>query len=309
MTQWWFMPMPVGRIAVLRVLVYLYVPIDVLATGSWVRSHARLGDTLYHPLQVARLLHLPTPTAGIVVAIEVAVVVASLVAATGRTPRVTGSIAGALYFTWMLIAMSYGKVDHDRFAFLIALAVLPTVGRARASDRSLSAAAGWALRCVQVSVVLTYFLAAAAKVRFGGLNWATGATLERAVLRRHTPLSTWLIDKPQILVPMQFAMIAAEMASPLVLLAHTDRTKTAVALGMWSFHLAVFAGVSIIFLPHCVAIASFVPLEIWWAVTSRWLNTGTPLWHKRKGRATALPALARNGPHDGATAGGEPAGR
>ena len=171
------------------------------------------------------------------------------------------------------------------------------------ADRSLSAAAGWALRCVQVSVVLTYFLAAAAKVRFGGLNWATGATLERAVLRRHTPLSTWLIDKPQILVPMQFAMIAAEMASPLVLLARTDRSKTAVALGMWSFHLAVFAGVSIIFLPHCVAIASFVPLEIWWAATSRRLTTGTQFWHRRTDRVTARTALARNTRHSAATAG------
>ncbi|HZC53857.1 MAG TPA: hypothetical protein VE441_15360 [Mycobacterium sp.] len=269
MTRWWFTPAPIGRIALLRVLVYLYVPIDVLVTGSWVRAHARLGETLYHPLQIARLLHLPAPTSAIVVTVEIAVVVASLAAATGRAPRVTGSLAGALYLTWMLIAMSYGKVDHDRFAFLVALAVLPAVGHARAADRTASAAAGWALRCVQVSVVLTYFLAACAKIRYGGWNWPTGATLERAVLRRHTPFSSWLLDKPQILVPMQFTMIIAEIASPLVLLARTDRSKTAVALGLWSFHLAVFAGVSIIFLPHCVAIASFVPLEMWWATASR----------------------------------------
>jgi hypothetical protein len=49
------------------------------------------------------------------------------VGATGRAPRLLGWTIFVLYFEWMIIAMSYGKVDHDRFAFLVALAVLPTV--------------------------------------------------------------------------------------------------------------------------------------------------------------------------------------
>ncbi|HEY3715780.1 MAG TPA: hypothetical protein VGL39_14740 [Jatrophihabitantaceae bacterium] len=269
MISWWFAPVPLSRIAVLRVLVYLYVPIDVLLAGSGVREHARLGRTLYHPLHIARVLHLPAPTTAAVTAIEITVVVAALVAATGRAPRVSGGIAGLLYLCWMLVAMSYGKVDHDRFAFLIAIAVLPTVGRARTSDRSRSQAAGWALRCVQIAVVLTYFLSAWAKIRFGGWNWPTGATLERALLRRKTELSSWLLDKPEILVPMQFAMIIGELSSPLVLLARSDRARTVVAFAMWGFHLMVYAGLTIIFLPHCVAITAFLPLERWWATVSR----------------------------------------
>ena len=54
---------------------------------------------------------------------------------------------------WMLVAMSYGKVDHDRFAFLVALAVLPTVRRARHGDRSLNESAGWAIRVTQIAVI------------------------------------------------------------------------------------------------------------------------------------------------------------
>ena len=80
--------------------------------------------------------------------------------------------------------MSYGKVDHDRIAFLVALAVLPTIGRARFRDRRRSEAAGWAMAAVLVAVMLTYFLAAWAKIRFGGWDWPTGSTLTRAVLRR-----------------------------------------------------------------------------------------------------------------------------
>ncbi len=267
---WWFAPVPLGRIAVLRALVYLYIPVDVLLTGSWVRTHAKLGSELYRPLYLSQLLHLPTPTALMVSLLAVGVVASALVAATGRMPRLTGSIAGLLYLAWMLVAMSYGKVDHDRFAFLIALAVLPTVGRARARDTVRSEAAGWSVRCIQIAVVLTYFLAAWAKIRFGGWHWPTGATLESALLRRSTPLSSWMIDKPQLLVPMQFAMIGAELCSPVILLARSDRARTLLALGLWSFHIAVFAGVTIIFLPHCIAIFAFVPVERWW----RWLRGG-----------------------------------
>jgi hypothetical protein len=117
--------------------------------------------------------------------------------------------------------------------------------------------------------VLTYFLSAWAKIRFGGWNWPTGATLERALIRRKTEFSSWLLDKPEFLVPMQFAMIIGELSSPLVLLARSDKTRTLIAFTMWAFHIMVFAGLTILFVPHCVAIVSLLPLEVWWASASR----------------------------------------
>ena len=190
-----------------------------------------------------------------------------------------------LYLLWMLVAMSFGKVDHDRLAFLVALAVLPTVGRASRDGRQRSSAAGWALACIRVAVVLTYFYAAWAKIRFGGWNWPTGAILERALLRRGTWFSHWMINRPDVLIPMQFGMIAFELASPLVLLARTDRARTAVAGILWAFHLAVFAGVTIIFLPHCVAICAFLPLERIRFPTRRF---GLSISRKPEGFVTAL---------------------
>jgi hypothetical protein len=263
--SWWFGPVPLRRIALLRLAVYLFIPIDVLLTSEWVREHAAHGTGLYQPLAVQRWLHLPAPSSAAVDVLAVAVVATAVVAASGWRPRITGTLAGLAYLAWMLVAMSYGKVDHDRFAFLIALAVLPTIAgtslRRRATEGRWTQHGAWALRCVQLAVVATYFLAAWAKFRFGGFDWPTGATLERALLRRNTVLSSWMLDKPQLLVPMQFAMIGAELLAPLVLLARSDRARTLVALGMWCFHLCVFAGVTIIFLPHCVAVLAFVPLE------------------------------------------------
>lgn len=275
----WFEEVPLARVAWVRAIVYCYIPIDVLLSQSWVRGHARHGGQLYRPLLIARVFHLPAPTLSSTTALAWVLALTALVAAAGWRPRVTGTVVGLLYLLWMLAAMSYGKVDHDRLTFLVALAVLPTVGTARFRDRRTSAAAGWALRCVQVAAVLTYFYAAWAKIRFGGWDWPTGAVLERALLRRSTGLSHWMINRPELLVPMQFAMIGFELSSPAILLARTDRARTVVFAGLISFHLAVFAGVTIIFLPHCVALCAFLPLEqapaCWRAVRTRW-GRGAP---------------------------------
>jgi hypothetical protein len=156
--------------------------------------------------------------------------------------------------------MSYGKVDHDRFGFLVALAVLPTVGLARWGDRTRSEHAGWALRVTQFAVVATYFFAAWAKLRFGGLDWLTGATLTRAVLRRGTFLSDWVVDHPGLLVGFQFFIVAFELTSP-VLLFLAYRWRLRAVAGLYGFHLMTYAAITISFLPHCVAMASFLPLE------------------------------------------------
>jgi hypothetical protein len=259
--RWWLRPVPLARIAVFRTIAYLFIPIDVFLTTAWVRAHADVPSEWYAPLLIGRLLHLPTPTHTLVLVVQWALVLAALAAASGRAPRLLGTAVFLLYGEWMVIAMSYGKVDHDRIAFLVALAVLPTIGRARFRDRRTSEAAGWAMAAVLVTVMLTYFLAAWAKIRFGGWDWPTGATLTRAVLRRGTPLSDWTLDVPYLLPASQWAMVALELAAPLMLFVRSDRARVGLVLFLLGFHVMVYAGVQIIFLPHCVAILSIVPWE------------------------------------------------
>jgi hypothetical protein len=272
--RWWFRPVPLARVAVFRTIAYLFIPIDVFLTTAWVRAHADVPTEWYDPLLIGRLLHLPTPTHTVVVVVQWAVVLAALAAATGRAPRLLGTAVFLLYGEWMVIAMSYGKVDHDRIAFLVALAVLPTVGRVRFRDRRTSEAAGWAMTAVLVTVMLTYFLAAVAKIRFGGWDWPTGATLTRAVLRRGTPLSDWTLDVPYLLPAAQWLMVGFELAAPLMLLVRSDRARVGLVLFLLGFHLMVYAGVQIIFLPHCVAILSILPWERLTAPSRR--ATATP---------------------------------
>jgi hypothetical protein len=252
---------PLARIAVFRTIAYLFIPVDVFLTTAWVRAHAAVPTEYYQPLTIGELLPLPTPTPTVVHVVQWALVAAALAAATGRAPRVLGTAVFLLYFEWMVIAMSYGKVDHDRIAYLVALAVLPTIGRVRWRDRRSSEAAGWAMAAVFVTVMLTYFLAAWAKMRFGGWDWATGSTLARAVVRRGTVFSDWTLEVPGLLLAAQWAMLALEFASPLMLLIWSNRARVTLVVFLLGFHLMVFAGVRIIFLPHCVAILSILPWE------------------------------------------------
>jgi hypothetical protein len=206
----------------------------------------------------------PTPT--VVTFVRLALLLATALAlAVGfsrsdRAIRVSGVAVAALYLWWMLIAMSFGKVDHDRFGFLLLLFVLPTAGAARLGDRTPSAAAGWAVRMVQVGAVATYFLAAWAKVRIGGWGWVNGATLAWAIVRRGTWFSHWMLHAPWFLRTVQWLMLMSEFASPL-LIAVRRRTQIAVVVGLYVLHALTFAAISIIFLPHLVALTAFLPLE------------------------------------------------
>jgi hypothetical protein len=259
-TRWLTAPMPLGRVAAFRTLIYLFVIGDLLWFTRWVRDHGDLPGELYRPLLVGRLLPLPTPTPALVYGVFGALLVAAAIAATGRLPRLAGSAVALLYFEWMIIAFSYGKVDHDRIGLLVALAVLPTVGRARHGDRTRSEAAGWALRATQLAVVATYFLAAWAKLRYGGLDWLTSATLTWAIIRRGTFLGEALLAAPWLLIAAQVGIVAFELLSPLVF-GLRERWRHAAVGFFYSFHVISFATITISFMPHLAAMACFLPLE------------------------------------------------
>jgi hypothetical protein len=258
--RWLTEPVPLGRVAAFRTLAYLFVVGDLTIFTPWIRGHANTPGDLYQPLLMGRVLHLPVPNALLVHGVFWTLLVVALAAAAGRMPRLLGLLVFVLYAEWMVIGMSYGKVDHDRFGFLVALAVLPTIGAARFGEQRLSEAAGWALRVTQVAVVCTYFLAAFAKLRFGGIDWPTSSVLAQAIIRRGTPLADLIAGVPGLLVISQFGIIAFELASPLIFLVPARWRPWAIGF-FYSFHIATFATITISFAPHLVAMASFLPLE------------------------------------------------
>ena len=261
--RWLFRTAPLGRIAALRTVAYLFVPVDVFLTTPWVTAHAQVPGPLYQPLLIGRVLHLPTPGPWVEV-LRWVLVLAALVATTGRLPRLLGALVAMLYLEWMVIAFSYGKVDHDRFGFLVLLA-RPGHGRdgPAPGHPQVGSAAGYGRRHDDFAVVATYFLSALAKLRFGGLDWVDGATLTRAVVRRGTWLSTPLLDHAWVLHAFQYVLIGVELlVSPLLLVRWRDERLTwLLVAGFYLFHVMTFLTISIVFLPHCVALLALLLLE------------------------------------------------
>jgi hypothetical protein len=60
--RWLTEPVPRGRVAAFRTLVYLFIAADLVVFTPWVRMHASVPGELYQPLLAGRLLALPTPT-------------------------------------------------------------------------------------------------------------------------------------------------------------------------------------------------------------------------------------------------------
>jgi hypothetical protein len=260
-TRWWLRPAPLSRFALMRTIIYLFVPIDLFARTAQVVPHAYGSRDLYDPVELLAAIHQPAPSPWFVQTLRVVIIAFSLVAATGKLRRVAGWIVALAFLDWCCLAMSYGKVDHDHLAILVAVFVLPTVSGASLRSGDRSEAAGWALRCIEVAVIATYFLSAYAKfVRFGHPHWLTGATFAWAVVRRGTFVVRPLLHHPLVLLFAQWGLFALETLSPIVLfLGRRGRIVAVVVLE--SFHLMTEATIRINFVPLMVCLLVFLPLE------------------------------------------------
>ncbi|WP_133412089.1 MFS transporter permease [Vallicoccus soli] len=265
LVRWLHAPVPEARAAVFRVLVYLFVPLDVLVLHTSGEYHGHADPAFYQPLLVGRVLPLPTPTVELVQLCKWGVVLLAcalvVLCVRGRYSRVLGWTVFALYLEYQVIAFSYGKVDHDRFGYLLALAVVPTLGAVRLRSATRSEAAGWTLRMAQLGAVATYFYAAFAKLRFGGLGWVTSGTVARAVIRR----GTWVADEllrraPSLIQASQWGIMAMELLAP-GLFALSERWRRRVVAGFFVFHLVTYVSITIAFWPHLLTLLAFLPLE------------------------------------------------
>nr|WP_246475948.1 hypothetical protein [Brevibacterium renqingii] len=253
---------PLARVAVFRVFIYVFIIIDVLTISGDVIPHGWTPE-LYQPLWLARFLHIP-PVSVLGAQILLAVIIVSaLLAAIGILQRLSGWIAALSFGTWMLYTQGYGYVAHDHMALVIAALVLPTIGTARFRDvHSASARAGWAFRIVQISVVLTYFYSAVMKwIASGNIaDWGNGAVIIWALMRRGAEWSKPFLDMPGFLIAGQWATLAFEFLSPIALFVK-GKWLYGVVVFFCLFHLLTYLALGIHFLPTVICWAAFLPLE------------------------------------------------
>jgi len=291
----WFAPLvPESRVAIFRTICYLFVILDMHLI---VRDPIPLSrhPELYRPLLVERIFSLPPPSAPLTISLYVILIVGALLAAAQRLPRAAGFVVAAAFTWWTAIGMSYGKVDHDHLAFLVALWVLPTVGTIPAGWASgqRSRQAGWALKCIQIAVVFTYFLSGLTKIRSGGwslTSWPESSILMWAIVRRPHGVGQFLMSYPGLLHLMQWFSFTAELTAVVVLWLR-GRALLAAALFWLSFHVFTVAVLYIHFAPTVICWLAFAPLERF----GPWVRRVVAGWRQRTGRRPArhpVPVLS-----------------
>ena len=258
--NWLFPPVPLARVALLRRAVYLFVIIDVLVLHTSGHYHGWVDPAWYEPLRMGKLLHLPAASVPLVELLRWGAVAAAALALTGRLPRITGCVVAVAWIWYQYVAFAYGKVDHDRGDFVIALLVLPMVGAATVAERRRSEAAGFALRAIQLTAIATYFLSGWAKLRFGGPEWVNSATMLRAVVRRGSILGEQLLHVPWTLHWFQWVLLTLELLSPVIFFVG-ERWRRRMVAGWYLFHALTYAMITIAFWPHLVMLLAFLPLE------------------------------------------------
>jgi hypothetical protein len=262
-TGWLFPAVPLARIAWLRRAVYAFVVLDVLVLHSSGYYHGWADPVWYQPLAMGRLLRLPAASVLLVEVLRWGSVAAAVLGLSGRLPRTAGWLTAVAWIWFQYVAFAYGKVDHDRADFVVALIMLPLAGAASVGDatsKTRSEAAGFVLRAVQLTAIATYFLSAWAKVRFGGWGWVNSATMVRAVVRRGSWLGDQMLHVPWTLHAFQWVLISLELLSPLIFVVGEYWRRRMVA-GWYLFHLMTYAAIGIAFYPHLVMMLAFLPLE------------------------------------------------
>jgi hypothetical protein len=150
------------------------------------------------------------------------------------------------------------------------------------------------LRVTQIAVVATYFLAAWAKLRYGGPGWLTGSVLARAILRRGTDFADLIAPTPGALIAAQIGIVTFGAAQPAGVRA-AGRWRYLTVAFFYSFHWMTIAMITISFAPHQVALLSFLPLErvrpVEWYAAGRAGYARRPA--SRQSRSTRLPPAER----------------
>lgn len=283
--DWWITPIPLARIAFLRVAVYLFLIFDVMRLSNDVIPHGYAPE-LYDPTFLARLFQLPAPAPEAGQVLRAIIIVGAIVVGCGRLPRIGGWTVAAAFQVWLLYSIGFGYVYHDHMALAIACWVLPTVGHAGFGDQRRSEGAGWAVRCIQVAVVLTYVGSAFMKwIRAGSpVTWANSSVFTWAILRRGTDLARWTLEQPVLLRTAQWVLILAEFASPVVLFLKGRLLAMSIVFFL-GFHLMTFLALGIHFLPTVICWLAFMPLER----LVPWAERRAAARLQRKGRQPADP--------------------
>lgn len=279
--RYWMAPGSARNLALLRILIGGYGVVYLAIRGPALASVAGFAPGRYEPVGVANLAGKPME-GWVVEALVLAAFVAGLAFVAGWKFAFSGPLFAVLLLWVTTYRNSFGQVFHTENLLVLHVLVLGLVPSARTlsvdargkvlrSERGIEF--GWPVRLMCLLTVIAYVIAGFAKLQIGGVEWITSGALQNHVaydnLRKillgdwHSPLGAWLVGYGWVFPPLAALTVAFELGAPVALLHR--KAAAAWVVGVWIFHLGIFATMAILF-PYQMLGFAFLPffgLERW----------------------------------------------
>ena len=212
-----------------------------LAFFPWAEL-AQLPPALIRPVPVLFFVH-SMPPAGVIVAIQVAGVVAAALATAGWRRPTTLALAWLAYLVLAALRASRGKIQHNDLLLLIGcvpfLLAPATRWLHRATTRR-SARWGWPIPTALTFVAGAYFFTGLRKLTVSGIAWVTTDNMRWILYagangKAKVPeAALFIADRPWLSHLAAAAVMGFELAFPLLLFSR--RARPAVVVCAFAFH-------------------------------------------------------------------------
>lgn len=309
----WFPAAPPERLAVLRVIVggFAVAYLVLSAPAFWSLADAEPGR--FDPVGVLVPLGGPLSPA-LFIGIYVAAVAAGLAFTLGAWFRAIGPLFAALLLTLCTYRSSWGQILWLENLMVLHVAVVgcspaadvlawPARRPPGSMDRSPSERYGIPVRLAALVTLATYVVAGVAKLRLGGVAWATSDSLRNHIAATavrsqfldapFSPLARWLVGHGWLFPPMAVASLVLELAAPLALVGR--RMRNGWVLVTWLMHVAIAASMFVVF-PYPLFVVAFAPLFDLEQVVAAWRRRRAPGPPVPPVKSYGLPAWDNSGP-------------
>lgn len=272
---------PPERLATLRFLTGLF-SVVYLAVRGHVLADFRVEPGGFAPVGVVAWLHAPLPPV-LVFALYLGALLSGIAFTLGARFVVTGPLFALLMLWVTSYRNSWGMIFHTDNLLVVhlaviaqsdAAAVLSLDARRRVTPPASDPRFGWPVRLISATTTFAYLLAGIAKLKITGWSWMDGDVLRNYIaydgMRKsqlgsvHSPFGGWIVQYAWPFPALSALTMLLELSGPFTLL--VPYLARAWALGLYGFHIGVFASMAIAF-PYPlsgVAFASMFECERLW---------------------------------------------
>ncbi len=275
---------PATRLAALRVVVGVFVLVYLVGRLPVFLALADRPPDDFDGVGVLAPLGAP-PSVGVVTGVAVAAFASGLASTIGWKYRPNAVVFALAMLFLTTLRGSWGQLLHFENLMVLQLIVLAaspaadvwSVDARRSAPHNTteldppSTRYGWPLAVAGLVTITTYVITGTAKLRYGGLGWMSGDTLQNHIaytavrldLLGGNPavLAEVAVRHAWILGPFAAGAVIVELSAPIVLLGRRSRNVWVVAA--WLMHIGIFLTMAIGFPSPLfgVAFAPFFALE------------------------------------------------